>query len=154
MTPVHVGLVLDYDLHYCRCVLRGIKDYALAKAGWVFLSVVADPKAVEALHGRPLDGVIAQVYTRPLAKAVAALKRPLVNVSRALFDLPFPRVGVVESQVGQFAVHLVIIGAEQGHVLRHKGAAETMFHGLSQGRGARGRNSVPFTSPAGGAAAP
>lgn len=101
MTTVHVGLVLDYDLHYCRCVLRGIKDYALARPDWVFLSAVADPKAVKALAGRPLDGLIAQVWSRPLARAVAALKRPVVNVSRALFDLPFPRIGVEETRVGQ-----------------------------------------------------
>lgn len=105
MKLVHVGLVLDYDLHYCRCVLRGIKDYALAKPDWVFLSVVANPKAVKALYGRHLDGLIGQVWSRPLATAVAGLQRPLVNVSRAVFDLPFPRIGVEEAQVGRIVAH-------------------------------------------------
>jgi LacI family transcriptional regulator len=137
MTPVHVGLALDYDLHYCRCVLRGIKDYAVAKPGWVFLSAVADPKAVKALCGRPLDGLIAQVWSRPLAEVVAALKRPLVNVSRALFDLPFPRVGVEEGQVGAVVArhflerglrHFAFVGCPNYHysVEREAGARQAL----------------------------
>jgi LacI family transcriptional regulator len=137
MAPVHVGLVLDYDLHYCRCVLRGIKEYAAAKPSWVFLSAVADPKAVQALRGRPLDGLIAQVWSRPMAEVVAALKRPVVNVSRARFDLPFPRVGVEEGQVGEVVArhflerglrHFAFVGCPNYHysVEREAGARKAL----------------------------
>lgn len=101
MAPTRIGLVFHYDLHYCRCVLRGVKQYAQTKPQWVFLSVVADPKPVHSLRGLRIDGVIGQVYTQALASALAALDCPLVNISRALGELPFPRVGVDETLVSQ-----------------------------------------------------
>lgn len=93
MTPIRIGLVFNYDLHYCRCVLRGVKQYSLSKPHWVFLSTLAKLPAVTALRGLRLDGFVAQVLTHELAGALGRLNCPVVNVSRALNDLPFPRVG-------------------------------------------------------------
>jgi LacI family transcriptional regulator len=103
MALIRLGLVFNYDLHYCRCVLRGVKQYAETKPDWVFLSAAAEKKPVRSVHSLPLDGLIAQVHTPALAADLAALKRPLVNVSRALEELPFPRIGVDEAAVGRLA---------------------------------------------------
>lgn len=124
MALIRVGLVFNYNLHYCRGVLRGVKQYAQAKPAWVFLSAVADPKPVRALRNLPLDGLIAQVHARPLASALAALKRPLVNVSRALGELPFPRVGVDETLISRLVAghfldrglrHFAFVGYPEYH---------------------------------------
>jgi LacI family transcriptional regulator len=57
-----------------------------------------------------------------VADSLAALKRPVVNVSRALADLPFPRVGVQEGQVGRLVAehllqrgfrHLAFVGSSE-----------------------------------------
>ena len=42
MGLIHIGLVFDYSLQYCRGVLRGVKRYAQTRPDWVFLSAVAE----------------------------------------------------------------------------------------------------------------
>jgi LacI family transcriptional regulator len=57
--------------------------------------------------GRPA-GIIAHIYTKRLAHALLALRKPLVNVSGVLPELPIPRVGVDDCRCGELAAaHLL-----------------------------------------------
>lgn len=108
MPITHVGLVINTSLHYCRGVLRGIKSYSRTKPHWHIRWVNAELQALQALCRSPLDGVIAQVYLKSLVRPLTAIKRPVVNISRAHFDMPFPRVGVDEGPIGALAAtHLL-----------------------------------------------
>ena len=59
---------------------------------------------------RPLrhHGMIAHVFNRDLAESLLETRKPVVNVSGVLPDLPMPRVGVDHVAVGRMAAaHLL-----------------------------------------------
>lgn len=105
---IRICLVLTPSLDYCRRILRGIKEYAETKPDWLLLPVAPEPQAVRALAALKPSGVIAHIYTPQIAERLQTLRRPLVNVSSVLADLPFPRVGVDDAEVGRLAaLHLL-----------------------------------------------
>jgi LacI family transcriptional regulator len=105
---IRIGLVLSHSLDYCRRVLRGIKGYAEAKPDWILLPIDPEPRASRSLTAFRLAGVIAHLFTPALAARLRALRRPLVNVSAVLDDLPVPRVGADDEEIGRrAALHLL-----------------------------------------------
>lgn len=132
MKPVRIALPIDLTLHHFRCILRGIKEYAATRPNWMFLPMPATPQQLEGVRSSPPDGVIAQVFAPELAAPLKALKRPVVNVSRSLRKLPFPRVGSDEAKVGILvAEHLLGRGYRHfgfvGHLANHY-AAQRVVH--------------------------
>src|SRR5262249_46286265 len=94
MSPnVHIGLIFDYDTGYCRGVLRGIKQYAEAMPHWVLVPVVADSRAVRALGGLNVDGLISWLFRDSVAAQVRKLERPWISVCGVVPDEAVPRVG-------------------------------------------------------------
>ncbi len=105
---IRICLVLSPSLDYCRRILRGIKEYTETKPDWLLLPVASEPRAVRALAELKPTGIIAHIYAPQVAEYLQTLSRPLVNVSAVLADLPFPRVGIDDEQVGRLAaLHLL-----------------------------------------------
>lgn len=112
--PLRIGLVFGYGLGYYRDILHGVKAFAADRPRWVFTPIATDRRALEAPLAKKQDGFIAHVFTEALAEALARLRRPVVNVSGVLPELPFPRVIVDHEAVGQMAArHLLDRGVRQ-----------------------------------------
>jgi LacI family transcriptional regulator len=112
--PHRIGLVLSYSQGYCRGILRGVKAYAESLQDWIFTPVEPDAADIERLRALRPAGIIAQVYNDEMAEALASFRRPLVNVSGVMNDLPFPRVGCDDPQTGRLAAdHLLDRGFRQ-----------------------------------------
>jgi LacI family transcriptional regulator, galactose operon repressor len=111
-----VGLAFTFSYSLYRSVLRGIRRYAETKPQWRFASIAPD----HLLRGVPRwsrpDGLIASVYSKPMARTLARSRRPVVNVAAILDGLRFPRVGIDNVKVGQLAAAHFL---ERG--LRHLG---------------------------------
>ncbi len=101
--PLHIGLVFNYNLAYPRGVLRGIKQFAQTKPHWILLPLDTEGLTGHVLGAMQPDGLIALVVSDTQVKALRSLRRPVVNVSSVLADVPFPRVVVDHRQVGQLA---------------------------------------------------
>src|SRR5207248_2916277 len=99
---IRIGLVFDYSLDYCRTVVHGIKRYAEVKPRWTFLSLAPDARELGLLHKLRPHGLIAHVFSAPLARALTALRKPLVNVS-SVVELPLPRVATDDGLIGRLA---------------------------------------------------
>lgn len=132
-----IGLVFDYGLDYYREILRGIKAFAEARPRWAFTPMAPEPRAVAALRASEHDGLIAHVFGRPLARALEACGRPVVNVSGVLPDLTFPRVGVDHEAVGRLAAEHLL-----GRGLRRFGFVGYARHAFSIRREAGFRDAI------------
>jgi len=108
---VRVGLVMEHSLAFYRQILRGVKTFATARPNWIFTPIGSNRRALESVKPLNCHGYIAHIFHRPLGEALAALQRPVVNVSGVLPDLPFPRVIADHAEVGrQAARHLLSCG--------------------------------------------
>lgn len=115
MKPLlRIGLVFGYGLAFYREILHGVKALAAERPHWVLTPIAPDRRALDSPLVKTQQGFIAHVYTRPLADALRALRKPVVNVSGVLPDLAFPRVVVDHREVGRLAAeHLLARGLRQ-----------------------------------------
>jgi LacI family transcriptional regulator len=124
-----IGLVFNSDLAYSRGVLRGVKQFAQTHPHWILTPIDPETLTAEALRALQPAGLIAHVSSPTLVRILRESGKRLVNVSRALSDLPFPRVGVDHVAVGRMAAaHLW----ERG--LRHYGFIGHPRHAYSSER--------------------
>ena len=124
-----IGLVMGYGLDFYRDILRGIKAFAETRPHWVFTPIAPEPLAVRAMRPFRHHGMIAYIFNRELAGALIEARKPVVNVSGVLPDLPFPRVAVDHVAVGRLAAeHLLDRG------FRHFGFFGYSNHAFSVGR--------------------
>ncbi len=140
---LRIGLVFNHNLAYSRGVLRGIKHYAQRQPHWILVPLDTEGLTLPAQRALRPAGLIAHVFSVFLAKTLRALRRPLVNTSAVLRDLPFPRVGVDHVAVGRLAAeHLRERGLRHfafvGHP-RHLYATQRE-EGFRQGLAAAGSN--------------
>ena len=126
---IRVGLVMGYGLDFYRDILRGIKAFAETRPNWVFTPIAPDPRAVRAMRPLRHHGMIAHIFNLELAEALIEAKKPVVNVSGVLPDLPVPRVGVDHLAVGRLAAEHLLDG---GH--RHFAFVGYPDHAFSVGR--------------------
>lgn len=111
---VRVGLVMTHSLGFFRDILRGVKAFAVERPDWVFTPIEPDSRAIEVAQSLRCDGYLAHVFTRPLAKALIRLRKPVINVAGVLPDVPIPRIAVDHGEVGrQAARHLLERGLRQ-----------------------------------------
>jgi LacI family transcriptional regulator len=100
--------MLPMTYGYSRDVARGVGRFVAAKS-WRFEIVDTLAAAVvddESIRG--VDGVIAHVATPAMAKGLLRHRKPTVNVSGTRNDLPIPRVGGDDREVGRLAArHLL-----------------------------------------------
>lgn len=134
---IRIGLVFSHTLAYCRGVLRGIKWYAEAAPHWTFLPVSPEPHSLRTLHAFRPAGVIAHIFSEELARSLARLRAPVVNVCGVLPEAPLPRIGVDDRRCGALAAeHLLACG------LRHFGFVGHRDHGYSLRREAGFREGI------------
>jgi LacI family transcriptional regulator len=132
-----IGLVMGYGLDFYRDILRGIKAFAESRPHWVFTPIAPEPGAVRAMRPLRHHGMIAHIFNREMADALIEARKPVVNVSGVLPDLPVPRVGVDHIAVGRLAAeHLLDRG------LRHFGFVGYSEHAFSVGREAGFRTTL------------
>ena len=149
---LRIGLVFGYGLGFYRDILHGVKAFAADRPHWVFTPIAPDRRALESPLVKKQDGFIAHIFTEALANALARLRRPVVNVSGVLPDLPFPRVVVDHEAVGRMAArhllerglrrfafvgfpqHAFSLGRESGFVdeLQQAGHQAAVFHDRMQ----------------------
>src|SRR5438067_1249953 len=101
--PMHIGLILASSYAYDRDVLRGIRRYAETRPDWLLTFTVPFRQPARRLRAWKFDGLIASVNAEALAQALAARRRPLVNVSSVLPGLSFPRIGPDNVAIGRLA---------------------------------------------------
>ncbi len=89
-----VALLVDTSTTWGRAVLHGINSYRLKHASWeVFVEARGIEERLRLPPGWRADGVIARVSTSEMARELAALQIPVVNVSGIeIPEATFPRV--------------------------------------------------------------
>lgn len=111
---VRIGLVIAHALAFYREILRGVKTFAVERPEWVLTPIAPQRRAIELARPLRCDGYLAHIFHRPVAEALAAVRKPVVNVSGVLPELPFPRVVVDHREVGRLAArHLLERGVRQ-----------------------------------------
>lgn len=134
---IRIGLVFGYELGFYRDILHGIKSFAAQRPHWVFTPLTADRRELESPAARSQDGFIAHIFTPVVGEVLRKRRRPVVNVSGVLPELPFPRVVIDHEAVGRMAAtHLL----ERG--LRHFAFLGYPRHAFSVGREAGFRAEV------------
>jgi LacI family transcriptional regulator len=111
---VRIGLVLEHSLAFYRQILRGVNHFATQRPNWLFTPIACNARALQLVRPLRCHGYIAHIFHPALADALQALRRPVINVSGVLPDLPFPRVVADHAEVGrQAAQHLLERGLQQ-----------------------------------------
>jgi DNA-binding LacI/PurR family transcriptional regulator len=101
--PTRIALLISQDLSFSRNVIRGVREYALGKPGWVFRNGPAGSEAMPLLRDWRPHGIIAGLYSKEFARRVARLRRPLVDTACAVEGLDVPVVDVDHAAVGRMA---------------------------------------------------
>lgn len=105
---------MEHSLSFYRQILRGVKTFASNRPDWIFTPIASNAKALELVKPLRCHGYIAHIFHRPLGTALRQLRRPVINVSGVLPDLPFPRVISDHAEIGRLAArHLIECGLKQ-----------------------------------------
>jgi LacI family transcriptional regulator len=105
-----VALIVETSLAPGREILRGIARYVREEGPW---SIAHEPRSLEDSVPRWLqrwrgDGIIARVQDQRIARAIAAVGVPTVDVLGVVEGLPFPLVHVDDQAIGRLgAEHLL-----------------------------------------------
>jgi LacI family transcriptional regulator len=105
-----VALLVETSLAPGREILRGIAAYVREEGPW---SIAHEPRSLEESVPRWLErwdgeGIIARVQDQRIARAIAAVGVPTVDVLGVVEGLPFPLVHVDDQAIGRLgAEHLL-----------------------------------------------
>ncbi|MDF1741646.1 MAG: DNA-binding transcriptional regulator [Verrucomicrobiales bacterium] len=117
-----VALAIRVGVPHLGRVAQGIRDFADAETDWRFLispeTHDLPPRSLEGWRG---SGVIAQCNTPEEVRILSALKCPVVNISGALRETPFPRVINDYREIGRRAAEF----------LRERGFRRFGFYGVA-----------------------
>ena len=109
--PRRVALLMDLHIGCCRNLARGVHAYGLEKQNWILRNSPCDPKVLSFLKNWKPDGVIATVFEPTLGRALARLRRPVIDTAFAIRGLKLPVVDVDHAEVGRLAAeHLCECG--------------------------------------------
>jgi LacI family transcriptional regulator len=161
---VRVALVLQYASGYGARAALGIRRFAHERPAWELRVWEPALDHVEEIARWRPQGILGHLGDRHLARRIAALRRPAVNVSLRVDRSPFPLVTVDNRAVGAAAArHLLelegrsfaVIGGEATPYarLRQEGFLETLRRSGAGGEavreGASGRWLKSIRKPAG-----
>lgn len=121
----HVAILVETSRAYGRGLLRGIARYNRERGRWhtYFEPHGLDDPPPTWLRGWRGDGAIARIDNRRMARALVALKVPVVNLRGTMPNLPFPFIGADNEAVAR-------LGAE--HLLE-RGFTHFGFCGFARG---------------------
>ncbi len=121
-SPEEVALAIRVGVPHLGRVAQGIRDYADAETNWRFLispeTHDLPPDSLSGWHG---GGVIAQCNTSEEVEILDSLGCPVVNISGALRETPFPRVINDYRQIGR----------RSADFLRERGFRRFGFYGVA-----------------------
>lgn len=98
-----IALMLGQDVAFCRGVIRGVRAYAIGRPDWVFHNGPPEPETIRLCRRWKPDGIIAHLATRPIARQVLRIGKPVVDVACVLRDARVPVVDVDHAAVGKQA---------------------------------------------------
>lgn len=106
MAPPAVALLIETSNAYARELLRGIRNYVREHGPWsIYLGEhrrgEPTPAWLARWHG---DGVIARIETKEIARALARLKLPTVDVSAARFVQSVPYAETDDTAIARVAI--------------------------------------------------
>lgn len=111
-----VALLIETSRAYGRDLLVGVAQYVRIHGPWSIEFEEGDPceRTPDWLAGWEGDGILARVKTPPMARALARLKLPTVDLYGGLANLRMPTVRSDETAVGRMAAeHLLERGFRQ-----------------------------------------
>jgi LacI family transcriptional regulator len=121
-----IGLVLEYDIGYCRSVLHGIKRYAESRPHWVLIPTSSEMRAVQDLANLRPQGIINYGGSKAALEILRNLRRPRVRVGGGEPDDGTPRVGPNDFLIGQLAAtHLLDLGLKKFAFIGHSPAVSS-----------------------------
>jgi LacI family transcriptional regulator len=89
-------------------VIRGIRAYGIQKNDWTFRNGLPDMQIIPYLRDWKPHGIIANLFSNDVAKAVVRLRKPLVDTACALEGLKTPTVDVDQEAVGRLAAEYLV----------------------------------------------
>lgn len=105
-----IGLAIPLALSFFRHILEGIRSYAEQRPNWVLVPAGFEPLLLKST-AREFDGLLAAVENPSMVQALRNCRRPVVDVSLLIADLPYANVRVDNRLVGKLAVkHLLDCG--------------------------------------------
>ncbi len=107
-----VALLMNLNLECCRNLIRGVHAFALEKQDWILRNSPCDPEIIPLLRDWKPDGIIATLFDRKIARALARLRRPIVDTAFTLQGLNLPVADVDHAEVGRLAAEHLL---EHGH---------------------------------------
>ncbi|MEM9281037.1 MAG: hypothetical protein AAGA96_04360, partial [Verrucomicrobiota bacterium] len=103
-SPLEIALAINVGITHLERVVRGIREYAAQHTNWRFLvspeTHYLSPTALEGWDG---DGVIALANTPEDVRVLDSLDCPVVNLSGAAPESPFPRIRPDYDRIGRMA---------------------------------------------------
>ncbi|HLL90654.1 MAG TPA: substrate-binding domain-containing protein [Tepidisphaeraceae bacterium] len=99
----HIALVGGLEYAVVREILHGVQRHAHRDKPWVFRHYRTRDGRCDVIPPWRPDGIVAQVNDGDLARDLASLGVPVVNISNVLRDPPFPTVSVDNAAVGRLA---------------------------------------------------
>lgn len=112
---------MDQSTSYGRKVFAGVRQITLPRADWQVAVESPTVEGFQRLARQEPDAIIAHLDDHQLVEALQEWHAPLVNVSRAIVDLPWPSVGADDRAIGRCA----------GEFLRTSGYRRVGFIGRS-----------------------
>jgi LacI family transcriptional regulator len=129
METVRIAGLVSPLSAYGQAVARGIARYAHSRRHWV----LRFPQSLATLRAPP-HGIIAQVSSPKMFDMFRAAGCPVINVSSATADVPFPSVVVDNRAVGRLAAeHLLARGLRQfAFIGTHQHYSDLRLAGFSE----------------------
>jgi len=103
-----IAILMGQDMSFCRDAIRGIRAYALQKTDWAFRNGPPEMQIIPYLRNWKPHGIIANLFTNDVARAVLRLRKPLVDTACTLPDLEVPVVDVDHVAVGRLAAQYLL----------------------------------------------
>lgn len=98
-----IALLMSKNIGYNRDLIEGVYAYSQKRKNWLFHDSAPKAESLEWLKEWQPDGIIAHLYDARIAKALDALKVPVVNTTDSLAELNYPLSDVNQTKVGEMA---------------------------------------------------
>ncbi|MDY0170805.1 MAG: DNA-binding transcriptional regulator [Thermoguttaceae bacterium] len=98
-----IAVLMGLELSFSRAVVRGIREYALQRPGWLFRTGPTTMETLPHLKDWQPHGIIAGLYHEEFARRLLRLRKPVVDTGCCVEGLRVPVVDVDHEAVGCMA---------------------------------------------------